>query len=173
MNINVLFRMFLTINATSLLLLVYLVQKGQSALGLPNPLAYLIYFFIPVALTSLSLLVSAKLGSDEFKKGSIVSIEYANNRFLPIYLGYFFIALVVGSYETFAFVFAAIFIFTFLSQALYFNPFLLLFGYKFYAVKTKNGVSLFLISRHDYKRPGDIEIAKARRVNNYTFIECG
>ena len=173
MNINVLFRFFLTINATSLLIVVYLVQKGQSVLGLPNPLAYLIYFFIPVGLIGLSLIVSTKLGSDEFKKGSIISIEYANNSFLPSYLGYFFVALGIGSYETLAFVFSVLFIFTFLSQALYFNPLFLIFGYKFYNIRTKNGVSLFLISRYDYKRPNDIEIAKARRVNNYTFIEYG
>ena len=173
MNINVLFRLFLTVNATSLLIVVYLVQKGQSVPGLPNLLAYLIYFLIPVALTGLSLLVSAKLGSDEFKKGTIINIEYANNSFLPSYLGYFFVALGVGSYETLAFVFSVLFLFTFLSQALYFNPLFLLYGYKFYNIRTKNGVTLFLISRHDYKRPGDIEIARARRVNNYTFIEYG
>ena len=71
MNVNVLFRALLTTNATSLLIVVFLVQKGQSALGLPNPLAYLMRVVIPVALTGLSLLVSTKLGCDAFKKGSI------------------------------------------------------------------------------------------------------
>jgi hypothetical protein len=70
-------------------------------------------------------------------------------------------------------VYVVLFVFTFLSQALYFNPLFLLFGYEFYNIKTKNGTAIFLISRYQYKQPSDIEIATAYRINNYTFIEKG
>lgn len=182
---NILFRLLLTFNATSLLVIIFIVQKkytlsyfldvATNQLNwitlMPNMASYFIYALIPVFLTGISLLLSKKLGKDEFKKGNIVSIEYANNSFLPSYLGYFFVALSVGSWESLWFVYGILFIFTFLSQALYFNPLFLIFGYTFYNVRTINGTVIFLISRHKYKTPGDIEISSAFRINDYTFIE--
>jgi len=178
---NIAFRLLLTFNATSLLVIIFLVQKGFTLkcifeskpwlAQLPNAVSYLIYFFVPVLLTGLSILVSARLGKDEFKKGTVESIEHANNSFLPSYLGYFFVALSVANWETLCFVYGVLFVFTFLSQALYFNPLFLIFGYEFYNIKTKNGTAIFLISRHQYKKPDEIDISVAYRINNYTFIE--
>lgn len=178
---NVLFRTLLTFNATSLLLLIYLVQKGLTLAKLfpdfcyvaswPSYVSYLLYFSIPVLFTGLSILLSSKLGCDQFKKGEVDSIEHANNSFLPSYLGYFFVALSINNNETLIFVYGVLFIFTFLSQALYFNPLFLLFGFEFYNIKTNNGTAIFLISKFKYKRPDEIDIAKAYRINNYTFIE--
>ncbi|RXE96018.1 hypothetical protein D9981_13425 [Pseudoalteromonas phenolica O-BC30] len=180
---NLIFRLLLTFNATSLLLLIYLVQKGITLSKLfpactllvtwPNFVSYLIYLAIPILLTGVSILLSRWLGSDAFKKGEVDSIEHANNSFLPSYLGYFFVALSISNWETLFFVYGVLFIFTFLSQALYFNPLFLLFGFEFYNIKTKNGTAIFLISRNKYKKPNEIDIEKAHRINNYTFIERG
>ena len=184
--INIVFRLMLTFNATSLLAIIFMVQKSYTLdyfLGsipylswlstLPNLLSYGLYILIPLFSTGLSIVLSSKLGCDEFKKGEVVSVEHANNSFLPSYLGYFFVALSIVNWETFFFVYALLFVFTFLSQALYFNPLFLIFGYKFYNIRTKNGIAIFLISRHKYKKPDDIAIAMAFRINNYTFIERG
>lgn len=180
---NLIFRLLLTFNATSLLLLIYLVQKGVTLSKLfpaitcfltwPNIASYLIYFSIPVLLTGLSILFSRLLGSDTFNQGEVSSIEHANNSFLPSYLGYFFVALSINGWETLGFVYGVLFIFTFLSQALYFNPLFLLYGFEFYNIKTVNGTAIFLISRCNYKKPDEIDIEKANRINNYTFIERG
>lgn len=183
---NVAFRILLTINATFLLLIIFLVQNGHSLnyfLGkyctsdwipiIPNAVSYLFYFLIPVITTGISILLSSRLGKDVFQKGEVATIEHANNSFLPSYLGYFFVALSIGSWEALWFVYGVLFVFTFLSQALYFNPLFLLFGYEFYNITTKNGTAIFLISRHKYKNPGEIEIPTAHRINNYTFIERG
>ena len=116
-------------------------------------------------------MLSAKLGKDQFQQGNVVSIDHANNSFLPSYLGYFFVALSIPNWETLAFVYAVLFVFTFLSQALYFNPLFLLFRYEFYNIKTQSGVAIFLISRRSYKKPDEVDIPKAFRINNYTFIE--
>lgn len=186
MIINTAFRLLLTFNATSLLVIIFLVQKGYT-LGqifsgfawlnwtgmLPNAVSYLLYFLIPVLSTGASILLSSRLGKDDFKSGEVVSIEHANNSFLPSYLGYFFVALSVGNWDTLGFVYSVLFIFTFLSQALYFNPLFLLYGYEFYNITTKNGTAIFLISRYKYKRPDEIQIPAAYRINNYTFIERG
>lgn len=179
--LNIAFRLLLTFNATSLLLIVFLVQKNFP-LGcffpdyvwlakVPNVVSYLVYFLVPVVLTGLSLLLSKYLGKDAFQKGDVESIEHANNSFLPSYLGYFFVALSVGNWETLWFVYAVLFVFTFLSQALYFNPLFLVYGYEFYNITTKNGTAIFLISRQKYRRPDEVEIAAANRINNYTFLE--
>lgn len=183
---NVLFRLMLTFNATSLLLIIFAVHQGHTlgfVLGdiayltwlnsLPNVVSYGLYCLVPLALTGLSIVLSSKLGQDEFKQGEVASIEHANNSFLPSYLGYFFVALSVLNWETLLFVYVLLFVFTYLSQALYFNPLFLIFGYEFYNVTTKNGTAIFLISRHRYKKPDDVTINKAFRINNYTFIERG
>lgn len=180
---NFLFRLLLTFNATSLLVIIYLVQKGQVpgvlgpvfelTIALPNMAWYVLYLAVPVILTGLSIALSSSLGKDSFKAGEVASIEHANNSFLPSYLGYFFVALSVPNWETLIFVYGVLFVFTFLSQALYFNPLFLLFGFEFYNITTKNGASIFLISRQRYKTPLEVEVASANRINDYTFIERG
>ncbi len=181
--LNIAFRLLLAFNATSLLLIVFLVQQGHTlsyffanfALlsTLPNYFSYLVYAAIPLLLTGVSIILSSRLGKDSFIKGSIESIEHANNSFLPSYLGYFFVALSISGWEALWFVYFVLLAFTFLSQALYFNPLFLVFGYEFYNIRTKNGAAIFLISRNKYKRPDEIDIAVAYRINNYTFIEKG
>lgn len=181
--INILYRLLLTFNATSLLVIIFCVQKTYTLShffpktvyldAIPNTLSYVGYFLVPLVLTGLSIVLSSYLGRDEFKPGEVSSIEHANNSFLPSYLGYFFVALSVGNWETLAFVYGVLFIFTFMSQALYFNPLFLLFGFEFYNITTKSGASIFLISKHKYKIPSEVDVPVANRINNYTFMERG
>jgi len=180
--LNILFRLLLTFNATSLLLIVFVVQKGYRLrelvpfkldwLGLlPLPIEYICYLAVPLSLTRLSIVLSRYLGSDKFRSGDIVNIEHANNSFLPSYLGYFFVALSISSAQALAFVYLTLFVFTFRSQALYFNPLFLIYGYEFYNVRTASGICLFLISKREFKDPTTVEIELACRINDYTFIE--
>lgn len=183
---NIAFRLLLTPNATSLLIIIFLVQKGYT-LGYflaqingftclsvwPNAVSYVLYFLMPLLSTKLSIYLSSWLGKDEFKHDEIATIAYANNSFLPSYLGYFFVALSIDNWEALWFVYSVLFLFTFMSQALYFNPLFLIFRYEFYNVTTKEGTTIFLISRHKYRKPNELEIPVAHRINNYTFIERG
>ena len=181
---NIIFRFLLTLNSTSLLLIIFLIkEKYVLWQGVSEYLSYIVYVIPPILMTYLSILLCSKLGKDSFKceldeTGTIKSypiqeIEYANNSFLPSYLGYFFVALSVSNIETLVCVYAILFVFTFLSQALYFNPLFLLFGFNFYNVKTKHGASIFLITKFDYKIPEDVEIDVAYRINSYTYVEGG
>jgi len=184
--INITFRLLLTFNATSLLVIIFLIQKEYDlayflddssysvwAEQLPKPASYLAFLLIPILSTRVSIALSSLLGKDEFKHGETINIEHANNSFLPSYLGYFFVALSINNWETLWFVYAILFTFTFLSQALYFNPLFLLYRYEFYNITTKNGTCIFLISQQKYKKPDDVTISKAYRINDYTFIEKG
>lgn len=180
--VNFVFRLFLTFNATSLIIVVYLI-KSQITLNnislyiecMPDYISYMIYFVVPILFTSLSLLMAYKLANDSIEsqngKSAIKEIEQANNAYLPSYLGYFFVALSVNHSETLIFIFAILFLFTFLSQTLYFNPLFLIFGYHFYYLMTENNIKIFLITRKKLKDPSKLEFPKLKRINDFTFID--
>lgn len=169
-----LLRVLLTFNATSLLIVVYQIKDPFLLSGVEGVTRYLFnagLLLIPMLLTGLSIWLSRWLGKDSFAKGDITSIEYANNSFLPSYLGYFFVALSIPNLETLVFVYVILFAFTYFSQALYFNPLFLIFGFKFYNVTTAQGTVVFLISKKEFRMPAEIVIPEARRINGYTFLE--
>lgn len=183
MNItNLLFRLFLTFNATSLILVVYLVKEEivinnwlPCFLNLSHWCSYLLYLAIPVLLTFFSLSLSNKLADDsievEGNQPVIKEVEQANNAYLPSYLGYFFVALSVPHCDTLIFVFIILFLFTFLSQTLYFNPLFLVFGYHFYYVTTETSIKIFVISKRNLKNPKGLSFPNLKRINDFTFID--
>lgn len=169
-----LYQLFLAFNSTYLIVAVYLI-KEKLYLNILN--AHSIYWswvaFIsfPIILTALSFLIARKLPTDSLKSTSILEIELANNNFLPTYLGYFFVSLGIEDVSTLVIIFSIIYIFTFLSQTLYFNPIFLLFGYHFYFIKTSENIKIFLITKRLLKKPGNDGFENLKRINNYTFIE--
>jgi hypothetical protein len=177
-----LYRLLLTFNATSLLIAVYFV-KTQETLHtffqrFPNIsrfYSYVFYFLIPVVSTLLSLYLAKFLGSDSLEKttGSpaVIAVEQANNAYLPSYLGYFFVALSVPYCDTLIYVFAILFLFTYLSQTLYFNPLFLIFGYKFYYLTTPSNVKIFVITKKNLRNPDNANFPVLKRINDFTFID--
>lgn len=179
---NILFRLFLAFNSTSLILVVFLIKVGKTLNSLhpcleemPHAVSYIIYILVTVLLTYISLLLSKYLDFDsvESEKGesAVKAIELANNSFLPSYLGYFFVALSVPNFETLIFVFAILLVFTFLSQTLYFNPMFLLFGFHFFYLTTHNDIRVFLITKKKLKSPNTINFPSLKRINDFTFID--
>lgn len=190
---NFIYRLLLTFNSTSLIIVVFLVKeqtliKWHPKLSfLPDYASYIIYFLVPVILTLLSLLLARFLSDDSLEKteekkiidgkektvmvSKILEVEQANNAFLPSYLGYFFVALSVPYNETLIFVFAILFVFTFFSQTLYFNPLFLLFRYQFYYLTTTTNTKIFMITRKSLKNPANIDLPKLKRINDFTFID--
>lgn len=172
--LTILFRVLLTFNATSLLIVIYQIKDPFFLPHLEGIRKYFVntaLLIMPVVLTGLSIWLSRWLGKDSFAKGSITSIELANNSFLPSYLGYFFVALSIPNVETLVFVYVVLNVFTFFSQVLYFNPLFLLYNFKFYNATTKEGTVIFLISQNEYRIPSVIEIKQTQRINGYTFLE--
>ncbi len=169
-----LYQLFLAFNSTWLIVVVFLVKEKYTFNFLreyPQHYSWVLFILIPIILTALSFLIALSLPKDSLQNGSVKEIELANNNFLPTYLGYFFVSLGVEDVSTLVVVFAIIYVFTFLSQTLYFNPIFLLFGYHFYFIKTSGNVKIFLITRKKLKIPGQDSFDKLRRINNYTFIE--
>lgn len=176
--LNFLFRLFLAFNSTSLLLVVYWIKSGVTIqiappciFHIPNYVSYCIYILAMLLLTYLSLLFSKSLAKEGLNKGDISNVEYANDAFLPSYLGYFFVALDVPNSETLWFVYPLIFVFTFLSQTLYFNPLFLVFGYHFYNLTTVNNVRIFMITKKKFKDPSSVSFPCLLRINDFTYID--
>lgn len=174
--INLLYRLFLTFNSTYLIVVLYLIKEEYyfcylNKLGWSIYISWIGFILFPILLTALSFLLAKQLPKDKIAAESITEIELANNNFLPTYLGYFFVSLSVNNSPTLMVVFSIIYVFTFLSQTLYFNPIFLLFGYHFYFIKTQKNIKIFLITRKKLKNPGDLGFEQLRRINNYTFID--
>jgi hypothetical protein len=169
-----LYQLFLAFNSTWLIVVVYLVKEKYHFTFLkesPQYYSWILFVLIPVVLTWISFFIAKKLPKDRLESSSVQEIELANNNFLPTYLGYFFVSLGVNDVPTLVVVFLMIYVFTYLSQTLYFNPIFLLFGYHFYFITTSANVKIFLITKRELKRPGEDSFESLRRINNYTFID--
>jgi len=169
-----LYQLFLAFNSTWLIAVVFLVKDKYTFTFIEKYSMYYswcLFIIIPILLTGLSFYIAKSLPKDNLQRGSIIEIELANNNFLPTYLGYFFVSLGVNDVPTLIIVFFIIYIFTYLSQTLYFNPIFLIFGYHFYFIKTSANIKIFLITKRQLKTPGNDNFNDLRRINNYTFIE--
>lgn len=180
--INLIFRLFLTFNSTSLILVVYSIKNqtiinplAPSLKSLPHYVSYIIYLMIPILLTLFSLFISKYLTEDSIEAENNVPIvkevEQANNSYLPSYLGYFFVALSINYGDTLIFTYAILFAFTFLSQTLYFNPLFLIFGYHFYYITTTTNIKIFIITKRNLKNPDKLDFPQLKRINDFTFID--
>lgn len=169
-NLNFVFRLLLTINATSWMLVIYAI-KGKLTIGtIPLWTFHLGLIFLLILFSWVSLLLSKTFGKESLT--SCEEFSLADNEFLPVYLGYFFVSLSVTDCYTMAAVYFLVFVFTYLSQTQYFNPIYLLFGYHYYHVLTPKGTKVFVIQKGKVIRSKeDIDIQNLRRINDTTFIE--
>ncbi|WP_075591136.1 hypothetical protein [Labilibacter marinus] len=178
--VNWLYRILLTFNSTSLLLVVFWIKDeyiisweklfpNHDVSIIPDWISYILYFLLPIATTLISLGLARFLDNDSVN--NIEEVEQANNAFLPSYLGYFFVALGVGNCNTLWYIFSILFVFTYFSQTLYFNPLFLLYKYHFYYLTTSNRVKIFVITKKTLKSPSSIKLEQLKRINNFTFID--
>lgn len=167
---NLLFKLLLTINATSWFLIIYAVKEKISIFSIPCVIFHIVLILTVVFLSWISLLISKCF--DKEILDSCAELSLADNEFLSVYLGYFFVSLSVPDGYTMSVVYLLVFIFTFLSQTQYFNPIYLLFGYHYYHIQTPKGTKVFAIVRGRVIRNKDnLQLINLRRINNTTFIE--
>lgn len=167
---KLLYKLLLTINATSWMGIIYAIKEGWTIGKFPAHLFGIMLLLIPIILSLFSLLLTSKLGKESLSE--CVEISLADGDFLPVYLGYFFISVGVAEDWTMLIVFSIVFLFTFISQAQYFNPIFLLFGYHYYHILTKNGTRIFVIKRGKIARnTSQFSVKDLRRINDTTFID--
>lgn len=169
---NLLFRFLLTINATSWMIILYLINEDFNIFNLPSWIFDISLFLIPVLLSFLSIGLSKFLGKDNLSECS--EFNLADNEFLPVYLGYFFLSISIpcGNIKMLLIIYGIVFVFTFLSQTQYFNPIFLLFGYHYYHILTQNGTRIFVIHKGKVIRNKEnLRFENLRRINDTTYIE--
>lgn len=166
-----LYNILLTLDATLLMLVVFFANiESHLVFGINKWCIVLCLCVIILILTRFSIFVCRYLSDDSIEKG-VIEIESANNAFLPVYLGYFFVALGISDYRTMLFVYGIVFIFTYLSRAMYFNPIFLLFGFQFYYVVNINGIKCFIISKQKLRDTQSIYFNSLKRINTTTYID--
>lgn len=167
--VDFIFQFILTANATSWMIVVYGISKQWSFWFFPVWLTGFILLSIPVLLSLFSIKLTLFLGHDRIN--DCEECILADQDFLSIYLGYFFIALSINDFITLCFVYVITFLFTFLTKNQYFNPIFLLFGYHFYNIVTAQGTRVFVIARGRVIRNAkNIQFAELRRINDTTYI---
>lgn len=167
---NLLFKILLTINATSWMLVVYWIKEGMTLWTVPHWLFSMVLLCIPIVLSAISIWISKFLGSDSLSGCQEFSL--ADNEFLPTYLGYFFVSLSVPNNITMIYLYFIVFVFTFLSQTQYFNPIFLMFGYHYYHILTEHGTRVFIITKGKVLRnKSNISFDNLKRINDTTYIQ--
>jgi len=176
------FRVYLTLITLSVALVVFLTSQKITFIDKLHPIfanvyplaSFLSYLLAAIWLAKLGLFVIGRyLGNDCIKEKTLVSIEPAGDTYLPVYLGYFFVALSLSSFELFLYVFGLIGIFIFSSRSVYFNPLFYLLGFYFYHAQTQKGRKILIVTRDCLFNPQTVSFPKIKRVNDYTFIDIG
>ena len=165
---NLIYKIFLTINATSWVIVIYGIKEEWTMAFLPSWGFCIVLLFVPIVLSAISIPLTLLLGKDNLE--TCGELEEADSSFLPTYLGYFFMGLGIDKLQHLIFVYLIIFAFTFVAQIQYFNPMYLLFGYRFYHAETMRGTKVFLIVRKNLRKAMDAKFCNLRRINDITYI---
>lgn len=134
-----------------------------------------ILILIPIILSGISLALMYTQGKDSINY-PILSIENINNEYLPVYLGYFFVAISISLCGINGLIFMGIvylfvFLFVLLSSVLSFNPFFIFFGFSFYKVQTDKTIIYLISKRRFLKGENNITFPHLRKVTEYLFLE--
>ena len=141
---------------------------------------YAIFLLMLIGITALSLnFIIKKLDKIKFKKKQISSFEQANDFYLPIYLGYAFVAISLPTWKSFLLFFLLMLILLSKTRFFYFNPLFLILGYKFYFIDNVDKSKMLLITKKEVKVLSDFfensvgieqEEVALIRVNNHTYL---
>lgn len=167
--LNWFFRLLLTTGATFWMVIVYAIKEHWTFCIFPTEVVGVSLMLVPIVLSGILLFLSKFFDWDSIQ--NCTECVLADNDFLPVFLGYFFVALSINDFITLSFIYTIVFIFTFLTQTQYFNPVFLLFGYHFYYVATAHETKVFLIVKGKIIRNvQDVRFTHMRRLNDTTYI---
>lgn len=145
-----------------------------------NILSFITYGLIFIACIGIGK-ISISLGktgaTDSISINSINIIEPANEYFLPIYLSYILVAISISTLKAFLIIFLMIATLLFFSKTAFFNPVLLILGYRFYHITNTKGLKILLIIKYDIKNKDDLRnqdkthSINVKKINEYTYIQ--
>jgi len=101
----------------------------------------------------------------------IDKLEPAERGYMPIYLSYFFVALSFKSVESLCIGFSIFYVLSLLTDAMSFNPLLLIMGYRYLNLKNVAGKQIMIIVKKDKLDKATVKFGNLRRINDYTFYQ--
>jgi len=126
-----------------------------------------------IILARVILWVGRKVLNAEGGISGIEKVKPMEGQFLPVYIGLFVIALSFNDTLTIAswfLIFILFILWVSFENVSYFNPFFILWGYRFYEIETSDNITSILITkRKDVKTIK--ELNNLTRLNNFTFLE--
>lgn len=140
-------------------------------------LFYLIIFISCIFVGKSSVYLGKTGANDSLSTTTITVIEPANEYFLPIYLSYILVAISISTLKAFLIIFSMIATLLFFSKTAFFNPVLLILGYRFYHITNSNGLKILLIIKYDIKNKDDLKnqdstnSINVKKINEYTYIQ--
>lgn len=169
--LNIIFRLILTLGSTFWMISLYVIKTGSKFIFDNKVLTSALIILVPIIISGISLILFKNFRLSKEKLDSIKMVELVDNNFLPVYLGYFFVALSINNKYTLLFVYVLVFIFVYLSQSQYFNPVFLLLRYHFYSIETTNRTRIFIIYKgRVIRNPDEITSLVLNRINDTTYI---
>ena len=143
-------------------------------------IAYVIYFIALLFLSFFSIKFSFKyLDQDVIERKKVKEFDQANDFYLPIYLGYAFVAISLPTLKSFLLFFVLMLVVLARTRFFYINPIFLVLGYEFYFIKQIDDSKSLVISKKEIKTidelfedgNGDMRSYIAlTKVNEYTFL---
>lgn len=139
---------------------------------IPNFLSYVIYIVIVVLLSGL-FVKRFKVLKDRININSdkIDKISPTGDNFLASFFAYIFLGLSINNAYMLIVIYIALVIMCYSTQMYLYNPIFILFGYNYFYIKTKEGLTIILLTKKKFQL-GEIEsLIGIRRLNDYTYID--
>lgn len=134
---------------------------------------FIFIFIIIILFARFVLFLGKKFIGSEGSIEKIEKIKPLEGQFLPVYIGLFVIALSFNDGLTTSAVFLIFILFIlwmYFETVVYFNPFFVLLGYRFYEIETEDKItSIIITKRKNVKKIKDFK--NITRLNNFTFLE--
>ncbi len=134
---------------------------------------FLLIFLGLLAFAKFVLIMGKKKLEVEGAISNIEKIKPLEGQYLPVYIGLFVIALSFNdglSIQAIFLIFILFILWLFLESIVYFNPFFIILGYRFYEIETKNKItSIIITKKRDLKKVDNFQ--NLIRLNNFTFLE--
>jgi len=133
--------------------------------------SYMAYIFLPILLSILTVYLIKQLPADDslaIDGNDIVPVE---GNLIPAYIGMFVISLSLPGLSVESLMISSLLLVLWLhiGSVSYFNPFLSVLGYRFYAVRSTGNKTMTVITKEkDLKQK--TELSNLIRINNYTFF---
>lgn len=171
-------RFLISAISTCLLPSLYLIKSRYELLGIPMWINYAVYIISPLLL-SLVMLVWFKFQPKDSITYDVQRLTPVNNEYLPIYLGYIFVALSIpnpcnGEIDVISLlvVYLMICLFVTGSKSLSFNPIFIIYGYGYYKIKTRSNIEVFIISKRKFNKQAEhITFPHLRKINEFVYFE--